>query len=197
MPARTLPKRVLERGGRSLHTRPMLLVMSGLPGTGKSELARQLGRRLRIPVFSVDPIESAMLRAGIAASFETGLAAYLVAEALADSQLGLGHDAIVDAVNAVEPAKDMWRSLAAKHATALRIVECCCSDEKLHRERLAGRHRDLVENFREPTWDDVAQRRLESTPWSEPRLLVDAVSPCALNVDRVLAWLESGSAPVP
>jgi hypothetical protein len=47
-------------------------------------------------------IESAILRAGVAPSFETGLAAYLVVEALSDAQLGWGHDAIVDAVNAVE-----------------------------------------------------------------------------------------------
>ena len=44
----------------------MLIVFSGLPGTGKSELAQRIGRRLRIPVLSVDPIESAILRAGIA-----------------------------------------------------------------------------------------------------------------------------------
>jgi predicted kinase len=168
----------------------MLLVLSGLPGTGKSALARELGRRLRIAVFSADPIESAILRAGIAPSFETGLAAYLIIEALADAQLLLGQSAIVDAVNAVEPARDMWRRLAAGHGAALRIVECCCSDEALHRERLRDRHRGLAEGFREPTWDDVVRRRLEYTPWPEPHLVVDAVSPCEHNARRVLAWLE-------
>ncbi len=39
----------------------MLVVVAGPPGTGKSELARGLSRQLRIPAFSVDPIESAML----------------------------------------------------------------------------------------------------------------------------------------
>jgi predicted kinase len=180
---------VAEGGAGARHDRATLLVMSGLPGTGKSELARGIAGRLRIPVLSVDPIESAILRAGIAPGFATGLAAYLVVEALADSQLSLGQSVIVDAVNAVEPAKEMWRQLAAKHGAVFEIVECRCSDEALHRERLAARRRGLAPGFREPTWDDVEKRRTEYTPWTEPLLLVDAIVPRDANVDRVLAWL--------
>jgi predicted kinase len=168
----------------------MLLVLSGLPGTGKSELAERLGGALRIPVFSVDPIESAILRAGIPRSFETGLAAYLIAETLADAQLEVGQSAIVDAVNSVQQAKDMWRTLALKHDAPLRIVECHCSDEGLHRVRLAARRRAIADTFPEPTWEDVEQRRGEYVPWTEPVLAVDAVSPCEANADRVLAWLK-------
>jgi predicted kinase len=171
------------------HDRATFLVLSGLPGTGKSALARRIGGRMRFPVLSVDPIESAILRAGIAPGFATGLAAYLVVEALADSQLSLGQSVIVDAVNAVEPAKDMWRQLATRHGAALEIVECCCSDEALHRERLAARRRGLAASFREPTWDDVQKRWLEYTPWAEPLLVVDAIEPLDSNVQRVLAWL--------
>jgi predicted kinase len=167
-----------------------LIVFSGLPGTGKSLLAQELGRRLHTPVLSVDPIESAILRAGLAPGFETGLAAYLVAEAIADSQLALGQGAIVDAVNAVEPAKEMWRRLATRHGVVLKVIECCCSDEALHRERLETRRRGLAENFPEPTWEAVLRRSGELTPWSEPRLAVDAVAPCDANVRRALAWLE-------
>ncbi len=168
----------------------MLIVFSGLPGTGKSELAQNIGRQLRLPVFSVDPIESAILRAGIAPGFETGLAAYLVVEGLADSQLELGQNAIVDAVNAVEPAKAMWRNLSSKHRVTMKVIECFCSDEPLHRERLEKRHRGLAENFREPTWEDVQRRRLEYTPWTESLLRIDAVDSCDSNAERVLRWLE-------
>jgi predicted kinase len=38
----------------------MLIVMSGLPGVGKSSTADTLGRRLAVPVLSVDPVEAAM-----------------------------------------------------------------------------------------------------------------------------------------
>ena len=54
--------------------------MAGLPGAGKSTIAEIVGARLGATVVSVDPIESAILRAGIDADQPTGLAAYLVAE---------------------------------------------------------------------------------------------------------------------
>ncbi len=176
----------------------MLIVFSGLPGTGKSELAQHLGRQLRIPVFSVDPIESAILRAGIASGFETGLAAYLVVEELVSTQLDLGLSAIVDAVNAVEQAKAMWRKVASQYGLAMKVIECFCSDEALHRERLEKRRRGLVESFREPTWADVQRRLIEYTPWSEPVLRVDAVASSESNARRVIDWLgldDSDSAP--
>jgi predicted kinase len=167
---------------------PRLIVMAGLAGTGKSTLARELARRLHVPVFSVDPIESAIVEAGIARSFETGLAAYLVARALADAQLAAGGDAIIDAVNAEEEGKDVWRTLARAHGLAPHIIECRCSDEALHRMRLAERRRGLA--IPEPSWDDVQQRSQAYTTWTEPLLAVDAAASLEANAARALAWLS-------
>ena len=52
-----------------------LIVMAGLPGAGKSTIGEIVGARLGATVVSVDPIESAILRAGIDADQPTGLAA--------------------------------------------------------------------------------------------------------------------------
>jgi predicted kinase len=171
---------------------PALIVLSGLPGTGKSLLAAGLSRQLGIPVLSVDPIESAMLRAGLAQSFETGLAAYLVVEAIADGALALGQSAIVDAVNCVDEAKAMWRALAERHGAPLRVIECHCSDEALHRQRLESRRRGLAPGFPEPTWDDVVRRRATYTVWTEPLLALDSVEPPEASLERALAWLRDG-----
>lgn len=48
----------------------MLIVVSGLPGAGKSVLADALGPRLGAAVLSVDPIEAAIWRWGISPSFD-------------------------------------------------------------------------------------------------------------------------------
>jgi predicted kinase len=165
-----------------------LIVLSGLPGTGKSAIADGIGRALRLPVFSVDPIESAMLAAGIARSFESGLAAYQVAEGLADRSLATDLDAIVDAVNSVEPARNTWRALAAKHDATLLIIECGLPDRAIHEARLAGRQRGLA--LPEPSWDDVERRGAEWTPWPEPHLTLDALEPIEENLARTLDYVS-------
>ena len=78
-----------------MRKRPVVITVSGLPGSGMSTLAESLAEKLAVPLFSVDPIESAILRSGMERSFETGLAAYLVAEDLAGEQLIHGLSVIV------------------------------------------------------------------------------------------------------
>ena len=175
----------------------MLIVLSGLPATGKSTLGAALARRLSLPLFSVDPIEAGMLRAGLSQGFETGLAAYLVAQALVDSQLSLGQGAIVDAVNAEEAGKDTWRHVARHHATPLCVVECACPDEHVHRARLESRQRAVASVLREPTWDDVQRRRRTYTTWVEPHLRVDTLEPIDELVAQVLSWLQENAAGAP
>lgn len=167
----------------------MLIVVSGLPGSGKSTLADGIGRARRVPVLSVDPIESAILRAGVPRSFETGLAAYLVVEACADAFLGAGLDAVVDAVSSVEVARDAWRRLAATHGTPLRVVVCAL-DPDAAEGRLAGRSRDLA--LPEPSREDLAARAAEWAPWPDPHLVLDSLQPPEANLARALAWLEAG-----
>jgi len=87
---------------------PTLIVLSGLPASGKTVLAESLSRALSVPNFSIDPIEAAMWRAGLPKT-QTGIAAYEVAQALADEHLRLRHSAIVDAVNPVEAPRAAWR----------------------------------------------------------------------------------------
>ncbi|GAA2819352.1 AAA family ATPase [Streptomyces showdoensis] len=166
----------------------MLIAMAGLPGAGKSSIAEELGRKLGAPVVSVDPIEAAMWRAGVARSQPTGLAAYVVAEAVADGVLALGQTVIVDAVNAAEEARAQWRSLASRHAVPLVFIEVACSDPATHRRRLAGRTRE-IDGFDEPTWEEVERRQEEFAPWADDRLVLDSVSDLPQNVATALAFL--------
>lgn len=150
---------------------PRLIVMAGLPGSGKSSVAEALGRLLRRPVLSVDPIEAAMWRSEIPASM-TGLAAYGVAEAIAGENLRLGLGVIVDAVNPVAAARDGWVSLAARQGAGLAFVECTCPSPDVHRQRIEGRRRGIA-GMDETTWDMVEARRREYEPWTCDRIALD------------------------
>jgi predicted kinase len=147
---------------------PTLIVLSGLPGSGKTVLAEAVSRALSVPILSIDSIEAAMWRAGLIKT-ETGVAAYEVAHALADENLRLRHTVIVDAVNPVEAPRAAWRKLAAKHRVSLKIIECVCSDETIHRGRIEA----PVAGKRELTWARLLQRRAEYEAWTDPRLVLD------------------------
>jgi predicted kinase len=166
-----------------------LIVLSGLPGSGKSMLAEGISRNLSIPVFSVDPIEAAMWRGGLAKT-ETGIAAYDVAIALADEHLRLGHCVIVDAVNPVEAPRAAWRSLAAKHRADLKIIECICADEAVHRRRVEARVR-AIDGMPEVTWARVLQRRAEYEAWADARLVLDtSIDPPGKLLAAALSYLR-------
>jgi adenylylsulfate kinase-like enzyme len=103
-------------------TVPVLVVMAGLPGGGKSTIAQVLGARLNATIVSVDPIESSILHAGIDADQPTGLAAYLVAETMAEQVLMSGRTVIVDAVNAVEQSLEDYQEWKGASAAMPRIT---------------------------------------------------------------------------
>lgn len=162
--------------------------MAGLPGAGKSSVAAMLARELGAPIVSVDPIEAAMWRAGVARGEPTGFAAYLVAEAVADGVLALGQSVIVDAVNAIEPARWQWRTLAERRGVPLAFIEVVCSDPAVHWRRLEGRSRG-IEGFEEPTWQAVEQVRSEFEPWVDERLVLDTMADLATNAATALRHL--------
>ncbi|WP_127793011.1 ATP-binding protein [Agromyces sp. LHK192] len=172
-----------------------LIVMAGLPGAGKSTIGEIVGARLGATVVSVDPIESAILRAGIAVDQPTGLAAYLVAEEIARKELAAGRTVIVDAVNAGEAARLQWRDLAEETDARLRVVEVVCSDERLHRARLEKRERGLP-HLEETTWRAVEQSLEGYAAWigpcaALPRITIDSVGSLGENVDTALAFIGS------
>lgn len=183
-------RRVLSLPAAKCHADEVLVVMAGLPSSGKSTLATALAAALPAPVLSVDPVEAAMWRAGVDRGQPTGLAAYVVVEALAREQLAVGHSVVVDAVNDVAEARQQWVDLARRSAVPLRFVEVTCSDPVLHRQRLENRRRGL-EGFVEPTWESVQSRRESWASWRHERLVLDSAQPLQDNVHRAVRFVRS------
>jgi predicted kinase len=155
----------------------VLIVISGLPGTGKSAVAAELAARLGAVHLSIDPVEDALLGAGLPRSWETGVAAYEAARVMAEQNLALGASVVVDAVNDSEPARETWRMAAARTRAELAFVLLALDDEPEHRRRLESRRRDLA-HVPEPTWDEVTARAAAYAPWPDGTCLrVDARRP--------------------
>jgi predicted kinase len=148
-----------------------LAVFAGLPGVGKSTLAARVAEALPATVLAVDPVDAALRRYDVTEP-RPGYAAYGVVAALAEIQLGVGHHVIIDAVNPVRAARQLWIDLADRAGVQLRVVEVVCGDDAEHRRRVearfAARDHDGV-----PDWVRVLERSAEYEPYLGPRLLVD------------------------
>lgn len=181
----------MPRTGRPPHrrARPRLLVLAGLPGTGKSTLAAGIAERLGAVWLRVDTLEAAMLEAGLPRSFETGLAAYLAARDTARNHLRLHRDVVIDAVNGVEEARRMWRELALECDAARSVIEVVCSDPVEHRRRVDSRP-SPTPPLPAPTWEEVVHR--EYAPWGEPTLVVDGLRSPIENLSRIDRYLRLG-----
>ena len=147
----------------------MLVVLGGLPGTGKSTVARALAPRLAALWLRIDAIEQA-LRVAQGLGEDVGEAGYAVAYALARSNLEIGGGVIADCVNPLALTRAAWRNVAAQAGAPLVEVELACSDEAEHRRRVETRSSDLA-GFELPGWAAVLARPYE--PWPEPHVVVD------------------------
>src|SRR5262249_1603699 len=142
----------------------MLIIFSGLPGTGKSTLARQLAEKLGAVYLRIDSIELAIAVGDEAISL--GDKGYRVAYALAEDNLRLGHTVIGDSVNPVQTTRGAWRSAAERAAVRFLEVEIVCSDLLEHRRRIETRVTDIP-----VTWDEVVTRNYEA--WTGDQISID------------------------
>lgn len=136
----------------------MLIALSGLPGTGKTTVARLLARRLKAVHVRVDTIEQALLRAGSAAAL--GPAGYVVAYGVAADNLRLGHRVIADCVNGTQATRHAWERVAEECQVTYLPVHLVCSDADEHRRRVLERKADIRGHVL-PTWEEVSTSRLE------------------------------------
>lgn len=165
-----------------------LVVLSGLPGTGKSEVAEAIGARLRAPVFSKDWVEAPLLQSGLVPREQLGALGYDLLTALANRQLMLRQSVVLDSVASTESIRSRWRDLARTHSAGWYVIECVCSDSDTHRSRMDGRRRGIP-GWPELTWGEVERVRGYFVPWTESRLTLDAVHPLTDNVMRALEYV--------
>jgi predicted kinase len=112
----------------------MLLILGGLPATGKTTIARGLARQLGAVHVRIDSIEQAIRESGVAvASLDD--AGYRAGYAIAGDNLTLGHTVIADSVNPLPVTRTAWIDVAARARVDAVEIEIICSDPASRRAR--------------------------------------------------------------
>ena len=150
----------------------MLIVLGGLPGTGKTTIAREIAELVPAVYLRIDTIEQALRSARVLAG-DVGPAGYIVAYDLARANLSLGQAVVADYVNPLPVTREAWRTVAADTASRIVEVEIVCSDIAEHRRRVEQRSVD-VPGLVPPTWASV--QRHDYAPWTTQRLVIDTAT---------------------
>nr|WP_186353876.1 AAA family ATPase [Pseudomonas gessardii] len=153
----------------------VLIVFSGLPGTGKSTIAKDLAATTSAVYLRIDTIEQALRNSGAFAQ-DVGRSGYRVANELALSNLRLGHTVVVDCVNPVNESRIAWSEVASKAGARLVNIQVICSDKNEYQRRVETRKID-VPGLTPPTWQSVLDHEYEA--WDEAPFCIDTavVSP--------------------
>lgn len=148
---------------------PLLIVLGGLPGTGKTTIARQVADQLGATYLRIDTIEQA-LRSALGLKDDVGPAGYVVAYAISETNLASGRTVVADCVNPVAATREAWRLVAANGHSPIVEVELFCSDAVEHRRRVETRTIDIA-GLLPPSWAQVVARDYED--WPAPTLRID------------------------
>ena len=160
----------------------MLIVFGGLPGVGKTTIAREVARRSGAVFVRIDTIEYALRQSG---RLPDGVedAGYVTAYAVAEDNLRAGMPVLADCVNPLAITRDAWRAVAARAGTVILEVEVNCSDRAEHRRRVETRGSDFPGWTL--TWQEVVERQYE--PWDREHLILEtAGTPPEENIETVL-----------
>jgi predicted kinase len=165
----------------------MLIVLSGLPGTGKTTISQLLVRKCGATYLRIDTIEQT-IPPSLRTQNELSTLGYVLAYEIARANLRLGGTVVVDGVNPLSAIREAWRAVAEDSNSIIMEVEVVCTKIREHRLRVESRKADIPGHIL-PNWDDV--QRYEYEPWSGHRVVIDSSKLSAVDAaSQIVDYLE-------
>lgn len=169
--------------------RPPLIVLSGLPGSGKSYLARDIERRYPLALLESDALRKALVKRPVYSQKESGRL-FAACHALLEDLLGKGIPALLDATNLKEMHRRPLYSIAERAGARLVLVEVRAADEVARRRLEARLKAENPWDRSDASLDVYESMRREAEPIDRPHVVMDGSGDTGLGAERVLRQLE-------
>ncbi|MGQ4005225.1 AAA family ATPase [Francisellaceae bacterium CB300] len=149
---------------------PNAYILSGLPGVGKTTLARQLAQAMsNTTYYRIDTVEYYLKKAY---SQELTKQGYELVYYQAKENLELGKNVIIDCCNPILESRELWNSLSQVQNTKIINIEVICSDKQIHQNRVETRYKSNTNKY--PTWQTVLDKDYQ--PWKESIITIDTAN---------------------
>jgi DegV family protein with EDD domain len=173
-------------------TRPALVLVSGLPGSGKSHFSRELAKRYPLAHLNSDALRKILLPHPTHSAAES-TRLFAAVHALAERLLSRGAGVILDATNLKEAHRRPVYDIAERTGAVLVIVHTKAPPD-VARRRLESRTRgEDIEDMSEATVAVYDRMRREAEPIERPHIPVDTSKDLEPALQEVLRMLETVS----
>jgi DegV family protein with EDD domain len=168
---------------------PPLLVLSGLPASGKSHLAREIVRRYPFAVLESDALRKALVRRPTYSQQESARV-FAACHALLEDLLSRGVPSLFDATNLKDAHRRPLYDIAERTGARLLIVEVRAADDVISGRLDARLRTENPEDRSEATSDVYESMRRQAEPIEREHLVVDASAEIGPAVEEVLRLLR-------
>ncbi len=174
---------------RERSSRPLLIIMTGLPGTGKSFVATILAKSIGAAVIRTDFVRKVLFPKPRYTSHESRIV-YQVAHRMTDLLISQGISVIFDGTNLREEYRRILYEIGKSRGARVAVVRTTAPEEVVM-SRLEGQQRgQLRRYYSDATWDVYQAFKQVEEPVQLPHWTVDTGKETADILKDIIAELR-------